>query len=145
MKQEKISHSAEETRRLGNDFASHVEGGSVLALSGDLGAGKTTLTQGLLEGLGAEGPYTSPTFVIMKQYEVSGAASRKVRRIYHVDAYRVGSKEILALGWEEWIDDPEGLVIVEWPERVAGILPEKYARVSIEHVDETSRKISIET
>jgi len=62
-------------------------------LHGDLGAGKTTFTQGLLRGLKIKGPYTSPTFVIMKKYD----------DIYHFDAYRVGEKDLLSLGWRELI------------------------------------------
>lgn len=143
MAQESITTSKEETVRLGRDFVSRVHGGTIIALSGDLGAGKTTFVQGLLEGFGIEGPYTSPTFVIMKHYDVMSDKHPSVKRIYHVDAYRVGVQEMLSLGWEEWIEDPEGVVIVEWPERVADIIPDTADTISFEWLDESHRKISI--
>lgn len=144
MTQETITTSKEETIRLGSELGRKFSGGLTVALSGDLGAGKTTLTQGILEELGVEGPYTSPTFVIMKQYDIANESSKNIRRIYHVDAYRIGSKELLSLGWEEWTQDPLGVVLVEWPERVSDILPDEYISISIEWINETNRKIRIE-
>ena len=128
---------------VGHELAGRLSGGTVVALSGDLGAGKTTLTQGLLAGFGVSGPYTSPTFVIMKQYDIPPESHPTIRRIYHVDAYRIGTQEMLSIGWEEWLEDASGLVILEWPERVADIVPEDAVSVSLEWLDESRRKISI--
>lgn len=143
MIQEMITNSKEETMRVGNELSARLSGGMVVALSGDLGAGKTTLTQGLLAGFGVPGPYTSPTFVIMKQYDILAEAHPTIRRIYHVDAYRIGTQEMLSIGWEEWLEDASGLVILEWPERVADIVPEDALSVSLEWLDESRRKITI--
>lgn len=144
MKQEIITNSKEETIRLGRDFSARLSGGSIIALSGDLGAGKTTFTQGLLEGFGVLPPYTSPTFVIMKQYDIAPEAHPHIRRVYHVDAYRIGTQEMLSIGWEEWIEDSTGVVIIEWPERIAGIIPDESIAISLEWQDESKRKITID-
>jgi tRNA threonylcarbamoyladenosine biosynthesis protein TsaE len=145
MKQEIITASQEETKRFGYELAARLSGGAVIALSGDLGAGKTTLTQGILEGFGVLPPYTSPTFVIMKQYAVTLASYPLIKRLYHVDAYRIGTQEMLSIGWEEWIEDEAGIVIIEWPERIADIIPDNVITVSLEWADATRRKITIDT
>lgn len=150
---ESITDNFQETRKLGGLLALEIESGrrqvpasgkaQVFCLEGDLGAGKTTFTQGLLEGLGAEGPYTSPTFLIMKHYEVKIQNPKtKVQNIYHFDAYRVGEEDILSLGWEELVSDPENVIIVEWPERIEKILPERSVRIKFEWLDENRRKIT---
>lgn len=144
MKQELITTSKEETIRSGKECARRLSGKSLVILSGDLGAGKTTFIQGMLEEFEIEGPYTSPTFVIMKQYDVRSESHPDIRRVYHTDAYRIGSSEILSLGWEEWLDDPVGVVLLEWPERVADIIPEDAVKISLEWLDESKRKIVIE-
>lgn len=144
MNQEYITSSAEETKDLGLRLAAELKSGTVLALRGDLGAGKTTFSQGLLTGLGIPGPHNSPTFVVMMQYDVSHASPYGMKRVYHADAYRIGSKEMLNVGWEEWLADKEGLVLLEWPERVADILPARMQTITFEWLDETRRKIRLE-
>ncbi|HCP08412.1 MAG TPA: hypothetical protein DIT25_01265 [Candidatus Moranbacteria bacterium] len=162
--EEMITNSSEETRDLGKKIAGDILKGSdpsigirslIVCLSGDLGAGKTTFTQGLLEGLGAEGPYTSPTFLIIKQYRVSQIANRKshiensihdprstIKDIYHIDTYRVGADDILDLGWEEIVADPQNVVIIEWPERIKEIIPESAIWINFEWMDQSKRKIT---
>ncbi len=152
---EKISmttHSAEETQRFGRELANTLVPGTLLCLRGDLGAGKTTLVQGILEGLGAERPFVSPTFVLMKQYDLplrqtglSEASATGIKRIYHADAYRVQEKDFTEIGFAEWCADQEGLVILEWPERIAEILPEKRIIRSITALSENDREIKVET
>jgi tRNA threonylcarbamoyladenosine biosynthesis protein TsaE len=100
-------------------------GACIICLSGDLGAGKTTFTQGLLKGLKVKGPYTSPTFVIMKHYK---------NNIYHFDAYRVAANDILNLGWEEIIGDKKNIVIVEWADRIKKIIPKNSLWIKFEWV-----------
>ncbi len=117
--------------------------GSLLCLTGDLGAGKTTFVQGFLEAVGAARPYTSPTFVIMKQYDLPVATATAVKRVYHVDAYRIEAKELAELGFSEWCQDPEGVVLLEWPERVAELLPAKKEYLTFTHISETERHITI--
>lgn len=137
------THSTEETRKLGKKIALGLQSQTLLCLQGDLGAGKTTFVQGLLEGLGAEKPYVSPTFVIMKEYDLREATATGIKRIYHCDAYRVEASDFETLGFVEWYADPEGLVILEWPERVADLLPPDRIDITFKSLGETERKISI--
>lgn len=157
---EYVTNKFEETQKLGEELASELRGGEVVCLEGELGAGKTTFTQGLLKGLGAEGPYTSPTFLIMKKYQAGISNSNppaggqisnktqnpndKIKNIYHIDAYRIGEDDMLNLGWEEMIADPKNIIIIEWPERIENILPEKVLRIKFEGLDEERRKITFE-
>jgi len=120
------------------------QGAAVICLSGDLGAGKTTFTQGLLEELGAEGPYTSPTFAIMKEYNLSNNNGEKnnLKTAYHIDTYRIESKDILELDWNEIISNPGNVVIVEWAERIRDIIPENATWINFEWISENERKIT---
>lgn len=145
MKHIYISKSSQETKDIGFEMAKNLQAGSILCFSGDLGAGKTTLTQGILAGLGAPGPYTSPTFVIMKEYSLPKATVTGIRRVYHIDAYRVEAKDIEHLGFEEWCSDLHGVVILEWPERVRELLPEKRIDIILNQKGEQEREIVMYT
>lgn len=110
-----ISRSAEQTKRIAADFAATLSGGEVVALKGDLGAGKTTFVQGMCGGLGIAGPVTSPTFAIMNVY--GGRL-----RVAHLDLYRLKSaREIAALGLEEFLGAPDTVTVIEWPDAVSGV------------------------
>ncbi|MEK9173829.1 MAG: tRNA (adenosine(37)-N6)-threonylcarbamoyltransferase complex ATPase subunit type 1 TsaE [Patescibacteria group bacterium] len=137
------TNSKEETQALGVTIADMLIPGTLVTLSGDLGAGKTTLTQGILECLGAEKPYTSPTFVIMKEYTLPVATESGIKRVYHVDTYRIQEKDLEHLGFEEWCSDPSGVVILEWPERVVGLLPGKRIAITLTQKGEKEREIGI--
>jgi tRNA threonylcarbamoyladenosine biosynthesis protein TsaE len=114
---------------------------TIIALSGDLGAGKTTLVQFLAKQLGITEHLQSPTFVILKSYQLS-ATSYKL--FTHIDAYRLNSKEELEkLNWQEYANNPDNLICIEWPEQVEGLLSEDILCVSLEHVSEQERKIKI--
>lgn len=139
-----ITHSAEETREVGKNFARTLNPGILICFEGNLSAGKTTFIQGLLEGLGAEKPFVSPTFILMKQYDLGVSIPAGIKYIYHADAYRLGAKEFREIGFEEWIMDPQGITLLEWPERIAELLPEKYTTVKIESISEMERKIFLE-
>lgn len=137
--------SAEATREIGAALGCAVvaemaaaQRAQVVTLSGDLGAGKTTFAQGFLGALGAEGPYTSPTFTIMKTYELSDG-----RTAYHIDPYRIGVEDLQALGWEEMCADSRAIILLEWPSIVAEIVPESAVRVTLAHVDEATRTVRI--
>jgi tRNA threonylcarbamoyladenosine biosynthesis protein TsaE len=157
MTQTFTTHSAEETREVGKDFAHTLKPGTLVCFEGNLGAGKTTFIQGLLEGLGAEKPFVSPTFILMKQYDLLKpkkldfqlevglpvAQGLPIVRIYHADAYRLGTPEFREIGFEEWIADTEAVTLLEWPERIAELLPKKYITVKIESLSEAERRIEI--
>lgn len=127
-----ITENYKQTQKLGEILAQELKGGAVICLTGDLGSGKTTFIQGLLKGLKIKGPHTSPTFVIMKKYG---------NNIFHFDAYRVGVKDILNLGWKEIISDKKNIIIIEWADRIKKIIPRKSLRVSFKWIDNNTRKI----
>jgi tRNA threonylcarbamoyladenosine biosynthesis protein TsaE len=138
-----ISNSPEATQALGEEWGRAAQGGWVFGLSGDLGAGKTQLAKGIARGLGFGGRVHSPTFALVNQYE--GARLP----LFHVDLYRLETPDqIIAAGLEEYFH-PEGVSIIEWPERWTGAKalhgPKTfYRRVLIEVVSETERRITYE-
>lgn len=146
-----ISDSLKKTEEIAKKVVDNLkEEQNVILLQGELGAGKTTFAQKVLEYLGAEGPFTSPTFVIMKSYSVKSKSNSeysgqksKFRTIYHFDCYRVGARDILDLGWEEIIGNKENLVLVEWPERIKKSWPDNYVKIDFESLGENERKIVV--
>lgn len=114
----------------------------VLALLGDLGAGKTTITKEIAKILGIKENISSPTFVIMKKYNTK---NNKFKKLIHIDAYRLEKEdEITNIGWDSIIKDKDNLIIIEWPEKVLGFLDKKDTFfVSLEHIDDKTRKIKI--
>ena len=137
-------HNLEEIQKFADDFASTLEprgnGATIVALQGDLGAGKTTFTQCVAKHFDIADAVQSPTFVIMKIYKLK---SNAYKLLIHIDAYRLEkSSELLHLGWEELISDPKNLILIEWPERVEDILP-KHATVKFSHVSETEREAEV--
>ena len=121
---ETISHSAQQTQRLGARLGRLLQPGDVLLLEGALGAGKTVFAQGVARGLGIEEPVTSPTFTLIREYE--GALP-----LYHVDLYRLaGEADAAAIGLEDYLYG-DGVTLIEWPERAQGIVPAAHLRVAI--------------
>lgn len=109
-------------------------GATIVALSGDLGAGKTTFVQGIARSLGIEEPVTSPTFVIMKIYDLSG---QKFSRLVHMDVYRLKGKEHLrVLGWDALCADSGNLICIEWPEKIEGAIPQDAIRIALRYSGE---------
>ena len=116
------------------------ENATIVGLQGDLGAGKTTFVKSVASVLGVEGAVTSPTFVIEKIYKLPDG--ERFSRIVHIDAYRLeNGKELLSLGWEEIASDPQNLILIEWPERVADILPKSVNRIYFNFIDENTREV----
>ncbi len=112
----------------------------IVGLQGDLGAGKTTFVKSVAGTLGVEGAVTSPTFVIEKIYKLPEGG--KFSRLVHIDAYRLeNGKELLPLGWEEISSDPQNLILIEWPERVANILPKDVHRMYFSFIDKNTREV----
>ncbi|MBU4332173.1 tRNA (adenosine(37)-N6)-threonylcarbamoyltransferase complex ATPase subunit type 1 TsaE [Patescibacteria group bacterium] len=125
-----ITKSALETMKLGEKLANRFRGGETIALTGDLGTGKTTLIKGIAKGLGVKKNITSPTFVLMKTYDTDGHGYKtdshgsRIRQLCHADAYRINNgQELKDIGIMEYIDDPRTLTIIEWAEKVKEILP----------------------
>jgi len=167
MQKELITTDAQQTQEMGRMLAAELRGGETICLSGELGAGKTTFTQGLLGGLGLEGPFTSPTFLIMKEYireiskskcqisnKISGYArsgearkipKSKIQKVYHIDAYRIGTEDILALGWKEMVVNPNNVIIIEWAERVKDVIPKDALWIDFEWIGEEERKIILKS
>lgn len=109
-------------------------GATVVTLSGELGAGKTTFMQGIARALGVEEAVTSPTFVIMKIYDL---VDQPFKRLVHMDAYRLKGKEHLrVLGWDALIADPANLICIEWPEKIEGAIPEDAIRITLRYSGE---------
>jgi tRNA threonylcarbamoyladenosine biosynthesis protein TsaE len=131
------TQSVEATMDLGAEMADAVSPGAVIALDGDLGAGKTHFVKGLARGLGyAAREVRSPTFTIVQVHEGG------TMPLYHFDAYRVGSPgEFVDLGFEEYVYG-DGVTVVEWPRRVEDLLPEHTLWLRLEHVSESERRIS---
>jgi len=118
--------SLSQTKTFAKKIASTLHGGDVIALQGDLGAGKTTFVQLLARELGILTRVTSPTFVIMNIYPVHGGDTRirSLRHLCHIDAYRLTtSDELLAIGVGEYIGRSDTVVVIEWAERVRALLP----------------------
>lgn len=133
------SHSVADTERIAADLADRLRGGQCVALHGDLGAGKTQFVRGLAAALGANPrQVASPTFVLLHAYDGGRL------RVYHLDAYRVGGAEDFdGIGFAELLEDPAGVVVVEWAERVAAALPPRRVDVTLETTGPTSRRIEI--
>lgn len=133
-----LSHSSEETIKEGREIGAKLKAPVLILLSGDLGAGKTTLTKGIAAGLGAarEDDVTSPTFTLIHKYEGS-------TRVYHVDLYRIEDlHDLETLGLED-IFSEQAVIIVEWPDRLKLRTDWPIVRIQLEHVAEDVRRISI--
>jgi len=133
-----ISKNPEETLRIGEAIGRTLENGDIVALFGDLGAGKTTITQGIAKGIGIPDEYyiTSPTFTLINEYPGKTV-------LFHLDVYRLsGSRELEDLGYEEYFDS-DGILVIEWAEKIEDILPLRSLFIRLEHRDEQSRNIII--
>lgn len=130
-----ISHSVEQTRRVGQRLAELLQPGDVLLLEGQLGAGKTAFTQGIAAGLGINDYVNSPTFVLINEYP--GRLP-----LYHIDLYRFDDpRQAIAIGLEDYLPEPEGVTVVEWPERAMDFMPPEHLLVRIGYLSDTKRTI----
>ena len=160
-----LSKSVAETEKIAREFAanirphaSHAAHATVIALSGDLGSGKTTFTKAFAAVLGIpDEEITSPTFVIMKSYELGprrrsnlspdprfdlGEQAANFKCFIHIDAYRLEkAQEIEKLGWSELLGDPSNLILIEWPENIGAALPKDAQKICFKFIDEGTREI----
>lgn len=156
-----LSKSLEETEKFARDFVLKLtpkkDEATLVALSGELGSGKTTFVQFVARALGVKENITSPTFVLIKNYQFTkgdfnfpfekggvpmdiGTGDFKI--LYHVDAYRLESgAELAKLGFEEIVANPQNLIFLEWPENVAEVLPNDILTIKFSFVDEATRAI----
>ena len=132
-----FSRSPEQTRRVGMRLGNLLRPGDVICLQGDLGAGKTTLVQGLAQGWGSLDPVSSPTFIIVNNYRRPGDG-----QLFHMDAYRLDSTpEAAELDLDEML--AQGSLLIEWPERIQAILPDDCMWILFEYVAEENRQMLI--
>jgi tRNA threonylcarbamoyladenosine biosynthesis protein TsaE len=140
-----LSTAAAETRAFGTRLAQQLRAGDVVLLHGDLGAGKTTLTQGIAQGLGVTEPVQSPTFTLVAEH-LGNTASGDPIRLYHLDLYRLGGENDLEdIGFDDLLAPRDGISVIEWPERAGTWLPERYILVTIEPIREDTRRLTLET
>ena len=137
MKKTIISNSSDETFSFAGELGKNLQKKSIVALYGNLGAGKTIFAKGLAAGLGIVDDITSPTFSLLEVYE--GDLS-----LYNFDLYRIdGQDEFLNLSFEEYWEG-DGVSVIEWPEIAENLLPKKRINVHIEYIDENIRRITVE-
>jgi tRNA threonylcarbamoyladenosine biosynthesis protein TsaE len=129
-----LSHSPEQTIRLGVRLGELIKPGHIICMAGDLGTGKTTLAQGIARGWGSMDQVTSPTFVLINEYRRADSA-----RLFHFDAFRLsGIEEAIHIGFLELLDNT-GPLMIEWPERIEAILPDERLWISLRWIDESRR------
>lgn len=160
-----ITNSFEETQNAGAEFARQIlrqnplpagrQGAKqavVLALSGDLGAGKTTFLQGFAKGLGIKENILSPTFIIMKKFKIppktyyqnERSSTLVAKYFYHFDLYRLESKKDLEfLDFQEIISNPENIMAIEWPEKISTLLPKAAIKIDFKHLEENKRELTV--
>lgn len=144
-----ITKSAEETKEVAAKIIKEINGvkkeragALVLALKGDLGAGKTTFAQGLAKELGIKEKILSPTFVIMKHFNI--LAFKHFNNFYHMDCYRLeNAADMSGLGFEEILKNPANLAVIEWAEKIEEILPADTIWLEFEHSGGDKRKITV--
>ena len=130
-----FSRSPEQTRRIGARLGNALQAGDVICLQGDLGAGKTTFVQGVAKGWGSLDTVSSPTFIIVNEYRRDDG-----NRLFHMDAYRLDSAlEADELDLDSMLAD--GALLIEWPERIDGLVPPEHLWIQLEHIDEEDREM----
>lgn len=131
--------SGEEMQGFGRSFASRLACGDVVLLHGDLGAGKTTLTQGIAAGLGVIKTVQSPTFTLVREHQ------GRDMMLYHLDLYRLDDpSELEGIGYETYLDPADGVCVIEWPERAGDWLPDRAWLVEISHLGGDQRRLVIQ-
>lgn len=129
--------SIDETQALAKKFATELKNGDVVCLNGDLGAGKTTFTQFVFSALGVKEPVTSPTFSILKMYQ------GEKFKLNHFDTYRITDEEAIEAGFDEILEDKDGISFIEWGENIDPLIPKKHIDVNIKIINDRTREIEI--
>jgi tRNA threonylcarbamoyladenosine biosynthesis protein TsaE len=134
-----FSNSPSETFRIGRILGEALKEGDCVAITGELGSGKTCLTQGIAKGLGVSDNYvvTSPTFTLLNEYPGSETV------LYHLDVYRlIGSADLVEMGYDEYLSGG-GVMVIEWAEKIIDQIPEGALFITISHLEEDMRKIEL--
>ncbi len=131
--------SAKETQKFANKFAKKIKNGGVVCLFCNLGTRKTGFSQAVAKIIGGKDRVVSPTYILVRRYEIP-----KNRFFWHIDLYRMNTlEEIKVLGIEEIADDPENVVLIEWPEKILELLPQKRWEIHFNSTGKNSRAIEI--
>ena len=139
MREYKVNSPAE-TQKIATQLAKKLKGGELLALSGNLGAGKTLFIQALAKALGVKEKITSPTFVLMKVYDIK---HKHARKFVHVDCYRLtGHEDLFGIGLGDYLNYDTVIVAIEWADKIAN-LPDRTIKINMELSGDNKRKISI--
>jgi len=134
-----ITKNSQETQKLAQGIGLKLKPKKILALYGDLGAGKTTFLQGLAKGLGVKRRVVSPTFVFLKEYPILNDST-----FYHLDLYRIeNSQDALGLGLKEIFNDPKAIVVIEWADKIKDLLPKERTDIYFDYLSDQERKITI--
>ncbi|UQS81653.1 tRNA (adenosine(37)-N6)-threonylcarbamoyltransferase complex ATPase subunit type 1 TsaE [Bombilactobacillus folatiphilus] len=132
-----LTKSYLETINFGTQLAHYLQAGDLILLDGDLGAGKTTLTQGVARGLGIKRPVKSPTFTLIREYQQGKYP------LYHMDMYRLENSSAEELGLQEYFNG-DGIVIIEWSQFIKDQLPDHYLRIQIVRLDDQKRQLQLQ-
>ncbi len=153
-----LTKGSNQTKKIGEILAKEIlktsirEKTLVLGIEGDLGGGKTTFLQGFAKGLGIKEKILSPTFILMKKFQIPSTKFQtnskfkipKFKNFYHIDCYRIEKpKEILDLGFKEIIADPHNIVAIEWADRIKSLIPKEAILINCQFINKTKRKITI--
>lgn len=139
-----LSSDEHQTRELGQRLGRWLRIGDVVLLHGELGAGKTTLSQGIGQGLNVASPVQSPTFTLVLEHEGTAANGEPIR-LYHLDLYRLaGADDLDSFGFDDYLAPDDGISVIEWPERAATRLPRSYLLVRLVALGPDQRQILIE-
>jgi len=134
-----FSRSPDQTRRIGKRLGGVLQAGDVICLQGDLGAGKTTFVQGVAQGWGSLDSVSSPTFILVNVYRRADQ-----NQLFHMDAYRLDSTpEAEEMDLDSMLAD--GALLIEWPERMDGLVPDERLWINLEHIDEEEREMKFKS
>lgn len=137
--------SPKETQKIAGTLAKEIankfsDSAIVITLEGDLGSGKTTFVRGFARALGVKEKISSPTFILMKTYPLRRQG--RFKHLVHIDCYRLGKpKELLHLGFRDLIKDKDGIILIEWADKIKKILPKNAVKISFRHISPNKRKV----
>lgn len=135
------TNSTFETQKFAEELAHQFKQGGTIALTGDLGAGKTTFVQGFAKGLGIEDKIISPTFVLIREHQIPNSTGV----FYHLDLYRLEEPiDITSIGLKDLFSNPKNIILIEWADKLGENSPKGITKINIEKINENSRRITIE-